>query len=150
VGYRAILLIVALVFGVLFTLLYVSAVLPSTPAVVTVIIPNGSSMSTSEHNNFEPAIIKVVIGMNNTVRWLNEDIVLGSVVADNEDDPLFFNATNMETPTYDINDNSGKNNFILPGQFFDFTFTKPGEFGYHSEPGPHRRGTVIVMSASEK
>jgi plastocyanin len=153
-GLNSSVLIVILVFAVLFSLLYVSQELISkdvnSPHVVTVVIPEGSAMATSEHNNFEPAIIKVVMGVNNTVRWVNQDTVLGSVVADNEGDPLFFNITNTDTPNFDANDKSGKNNYLLPGQFFEFTFTKPGEFGYHSIPHPHKHGTVIVLPASGK
>jgi plastocyanin len=132
VGGHSSVLIVILVFVVLFLLLYVSSAITimRSPAagVVTVIIPQGSSSPSSEHNNFEPAVIKVVIGENNTIRWINENVTSGSVVADNKSDPDFYNATH--------NDEDELKTLLNPGEIFEFTFTKPGEFGYHSVPHP--------------
>lgn len=82
-----------------------------------------------------------MIGGNNTVRWVNEDVTSGSVVANDKSDPDFYNATN--------NEEGGLKTLLDPGMTFEFTFTKPGEFGYHSEPHPHKHGTVIVL-ANEK
>jgi plastocyanin len=114
--------------------------------VVTVIIPERNATG---YGNFEPATIKLVNGINNTVRWINEQVVPVSIEADDEADPLFFNATS-EHGSFEINDNSGNNNFLMPGQFFEFTFTKPGKFGYHSVPGPDRHGMVVVLPAPQK
>lgn len=110
--------------------------------VVTVIIPERSSLRDSERNNFEPAIIKVVIGVNSTVRWSNQDITGHSIVADDKSDPDFYDAT--------ADDEGGAKELLNPSETFEFTFTKAGEFGYHSEPHPWMRGTVIVLPESEK
>lgn len=96
-----------------------------------VIIPEGSSLESSERNNFEPETITIVIGTNNTVTWINEDTVPASIRADNRSDPDFYDAT--------------QDRFLMPNETFAFTFTKPGTFGYHSEPGPWRQGTVEVL-----
>jgi len=109
--------------------------------VIIVIIPEGASLADSLHNNFEPETIKVVIDQNNTVRWINQDTVMSSVIADNPNyDSAFYNATNIEDKS-DMN----ASNFLLPNKSFEFTFTKVGEYGYHSVPHPHMRGTVIVV-----
>ena len=107
------------------------------PQTTIVIIPEGSSNPNSKHHNFEPATVTVVIGVNNTVRWINQDTVSSTVRADSGDDPDFLKATdekrNSERP------------FLMPGDAFEYTFTKVGEFGYHSEPHPWKKGTVIVL-----
>lgn len=106
--------------GVAFVLLF--ALYGIEPAKSIVVIQEGSSVEESG-KNFEPRIITVVIGVNNTVAWINQDVVPNTVVADNngEPDPL------------------------MQGEEFRYTFTRPGEFGYHSEPHPWMRGTVIVL-----
>lgn len=119
-------------FGVVFSLFAASDAIPRTPKVVTVIIPEGSSMESSERNNFEPAVIKVVIGVNNTVRWVNEDVLPSKIEVDADTaDPEFWRVTNSAP-------------LLLHGDIFEFTFTIPGEFDYYSVPHPHKRGTVIV------
>lgn len=101
------------------------------------LIPEGSSLESSQHNNFEPAEITVVIGVNNTVRWINSDSVPSTVISDDRTDPEFFEAIHAG-PDADI--------FLLPGDVFEFTFTKPEIYGYHSEPHPSKQGTAIVLS----
>lgn len=97
----------------------------------TVIIPDGASTGM----NYTPKVIKVAVGVNSTVRWVNQDAVLHSVAADNADDPSFYAATHGENLT-----------FIQPGESFEYTFTKPGMYDYHGEPGPWMQGTVLVIS----
>lgn len=97
----------------------------------TVIIPEGSSVP-ENGSNFTPETIMVMIGINNTVVWVNQDTVPGSVRANDQSDPDFFTA-------------ASKPIFILPGDEFRYTFTQPGEFDYHSEPHPWKHGTVIVL-----
>src|SRR6267143_2436939 len=103
------------------------------PQVSTVIIPKDSE-DQSSGKNFEPRYLVVVLGVNNTVRWVNEAVVLNTVVADNKEFPLFWNATNYPF-----------NGVLLEGKSFNFTFTKPGEFGYHTEPHPWLHGWVLVL-----
>lgn len=80
--------------------------------------------------NFEPQTIRVLVGVNNTVRWVNNDHFPAMLEADNNSDPLFYTVTK---------------DFIVVshGDSFEFTFTKPGEYGYHGKPW--QRGTVIVL-----
>lgn len=131
--------LVVLVLAALFSLLYVTSTqTKALPQTATVVIPQGASVSQSEHNNFEPDVIRVVIGINNTVSWVNHDEVAASVVADTGDDPAFAAATRMEG-------NANPPNFMEPGESFEFTFTDPGTFGYHSEPHPWMRASVVVL-----
>jgi plastocyanin len=60
---------------------------------ISIVIIQKDAALPSFGRNFEPTTIKVVIGVNNTVRWVNEDEVLNSVVADRHDDIGFDNAT---------------------------------------------------------
>lgn len=136
VGWRSSVLIVILVFGILFSMLYLNTEI-TVPRVVTVVIPEGASSPTSEHNNFEPSEITVVIGVNNTVRWINKDTVPSTVRANSNDDPDFAKATQEKR-------NSDRP-LLSPNDTFQFTFTKEGRFGYHSEPHPWKHGTVIVL-----
>ncbi|HEX7032903.1 MAG TPA: plastocyanin/azurin family copper-binding protein [Nitrososphaera sp.] len=101
-----------------------------------VIIPEGAGLASSG-KSFEPETIKVMIGVNNTVRWINQDRIAHWIRADDQSDPEFYNATGGEPG----------NKMILPGESFEYTFTKAGEFGYHGKPV--MRGTVIVLE-SEK
>ena len=96
-----------------------------------VIIPEGSSFDGSG-KNFTPETITVMIGVNNTVVWVNEDTVPSTVVASDSGDPDFFKAT-VEP------------DFLMPGDEFRYTFTLPGEFEYHSEPHPWKQGKIIVL-----
>ena len=146
-GYRAILLIVILVFGMLFSFLFVSEIVPERSRITIVIIPQDSALESSGRN-FDPQVITVVNGMNNTVRWHNQDLTLYTVVASSNDDPLFYNATRIQCENNDYQDCvviPGKNQ-LPPDGTFEFTFTKPGVFDYHSVPHPHMKGTVIVLA----
>jgi plastocyanin len=114
-----------------------------TSHVSIVIIPNGTAAAAPDDSamkqGYQPKEIKVVVGLNNTVRWINEDMISYSVVADNFDDPNFFNAT------IDSDGNPTDQARLLPRESFEFTFTKAGIFDYHGVPHPWMRGTVIVL-----
>src|SRR5574340_744241 len=62
----------------------------NTTNVSTIIIPKGSS-DLGSGKNYEPRYLLVVLGINNTVRWINEDDMANTIVADthNQPDPLF-------------------------------------------------------------
>ena len=96
-----------------------------------VIIPRDAYLV--NNTAFDPNPIKVVIGVNNTVRWVNHDDVAAIIEADNLTDPVFYNATKDFVS-------------IEPNKTFDYTFTKAGEIGYHGKPW--QRGTVVVLPPS--
>lgn len=130
-------LAVGVAFVVIFSILITSFREPTgaTQSVI-VVIPEGSSLVSSERNNFEPETITVVIGVNNTVTWINEDNVGVGIRAGDTTDPAFFN----ETEDSDM---------LGPNETFSFTFTKPGKFTYYSVPGPHRHGTIVVQLSTD-
>jgi plastocyanin len=114
------------------------AVHPSRVSIV--ILPKGTSDSNSGLN-FEPEMIKVVIGDNNTVRWINQDIVPHTVISNSDYiDPVSGNFSSI-AQTEQV-----RGGYMLPGQSFNFTFTKPGVFEYHSEPDPWLSGSVVALA----
>src|SRR5688500_9672431 len=103
--------IAGLAAGVAFVVLFAMyANLIPAKAMSIVIIPEGSSDSESG-KNFTPETITVMIGVNNTVVWVNQDTVPGSVIASDHGDPEFFNATSEP-------------DFLMPGDEFRYTFTQ--------------------------
>ena len=108
----------------------------TSPNVSTIIIPKGSD-DPSSGKNYEPRFLTVVLGVNNTVQWINEADEPNTIVADtyNQPDPLF------EKGPY-------SHGIIRPGKSFNFTFTKPGEFQYDTEPHPWLYGWVLVLPQS--
>ncbi len=74
---------------------------------------------------YSPSTITVVIGVNNTVTWMNNDAVPHTVTSD--------------TGLFD----SGP---INQGGIYSYTFTTPGTYDYHCSYHPWMHGTVIVKS----
>ncbi len=95
------------------------------PNSVVVIIQPGASVNASL--GFEPTMITVVIGVNNTVIWKNED-----------------------SDWHDVHSETGMfySGIIQPGASWTYTFTSPGAFPYVCDPHPWMTGTIIVDSIS--
>jgi len=87
-------------------------------------ILEGSS-NPEQEENYSPKVITVVLGVNNTILWLNEELHGHRVVGDRGE----FESTMMGS-----------------GQTWSHTFTKTGIYGYHGKPW--LRGTVIVLAQS--
>lgn len=87
------------------------------------ILPNAGTNESSL--GYSPDVIHVVIGVNNTVTWTNNDQVTHTVTSDQQ----VFDSGLME-----------------PGQIFVYTFTTPGTYEYHCQIHPWMNGTVIVSS----
>ncbi len=90
---------------------------------VQVVIPQG--IGTNTKLNYQPANITVVLGVNNTVVWVNQDSVKHTVTSNSN---LF---------------NSGD---ILAGSSWSYTFTKPGVYTYYCIYHTWMRGVVVVKS----
>ena len=99
--------------------------IPPTPSEVVVIIPNGAGENL--HLGFEPSKITIVIGVNNTVIWKNEDVE--------------WHTAHSNIPEF----NSG---LIQPGDSFTHTFQRAGIYPYHCDPHPWMTGVVIVKAAT--
>jgi plastocyanin len=130
---------------------------PRSPNVASITIPEGSSSKFNGEGTFTPQVATVVIGVNNTVSWTNRDSETTFIEADNDKvDPAFFKATQIpESVITSANGTiEGKSsdvgalnlpNVLRPGGSFEYTFTIPGEYGYHGKPW--QRGSVIVLPA---
>jgi plastocyanin len=99
-------------------------------AVVDVAIPNGTGASSASGLNFSPNSVTVVIGVNSTVMWTNDDVVTHTV-------------TSSSTPAAAQPFNDGS---LGPGSTFIVKFTVPGTDHYHCSIHPWMDGTIIVKS----
>ena len=108
-------LVTALIFAGLFAGFY--APTATAQSTVNVSIKNFS---------FNPGTIVVVIGVNNTVTWTNNDGVTHTVTSDDGT----FGAK------------------LPPGQSYTFTFSAAGTFGYHCSIHTYMTGSVIVENPS--
>jgi plastocyanin len=91
--------------------------------VVVVIIPSGAG--SDPRIGFEPAVISIVIGVNNTVVWRNEDST--------------WHTAHSNVPEF-------YSNYIEPGGNFTHTFQRPGVYPYHCDPHPWMTGRITVYS----
>jgi len=89
----------------------------------TVIMPVGVGSNTGL--SFNPPSVVVVLGVNSTLTWTNEDSVVHTVTAT------------------DKSFNSGD---IQPGQSFSWNFTSPGTYTYYCIYHSWMKGTVTVIS----
>ena len=96
------------------------------PVAVT-IIPGAA---TPPSRGFSPANITVVIGVNSTVTWTNDDGNIHTV-------------TSTTIPNGAAPFDSG---YLNQGQTFTFTFTVPGEYHYHCQLHPWMTGSVKVKA----
>jgi plastocyanin len=88
------------------------------------IVP-GSVSNASIGNAYAPDPVTVVVGINNTIKWTNNDNAPHTVTA---------------------NDASFESGSVAPGQSFTFTFTTPGTYEYHCLYHPWMTGTVRVKA----
>jgi plastocyanin len=96
------------------------------PETVQVSIPKG--VSTSQSLDFLPANITLVIGVNNTVTWTNNDAAPHTVTA-------------TSVPSGAAKFSSGNLN---GGAVFTYTFTMPGTYSYDCTYHYWMRGTITV------
>lgn len=97
----------------------------SNPSNPQVSIEYGSAANTTSVY-YSPPTITVVIGVNNTVTWVNNDIAPHTVTADDGS----FNSGNLNA-----------------GESWTHVFTTRGTYSYHCNYHPWMHGTIIVKSA---
>lgn len=99
--------------------------------IVQVSMPKGAG-NPSGAPGYAPDNITVIIGINNTVNWTNNDVVAHTVTAVNttNGNPI-FNSANMP-----------------PGAMFNYTFTTPGYYLYTCSYHPWMDGSVKVLTGS--
>ncbi len=94
------------------------------PQGVTVEIPSGAAANTNSPG-YSPNTITLVIGMNSTVTWVNNDSAPHTVTARDGS----FNSGNLD-----------------PGKSWTYTFTLPGIYNYYCSYHPWMMGKVIVVA----
>lgn len=97
----------------------------TSPQTTMVSIVQGSGANASIAQSYSPDPVTVVIGVNNTVTWTNDDSAPHTVTANDGS----FNSGNM-----------------APTGTFTYTFTAPGTYHYHCIYHPWMVATVIVKA----
>jgi plastocyanin/predicted lipoprotein with Yx(FWY)xxD motif len=107
---------------------------PVSPQAARVMIPSGASSNQSSLGTlgFYPNNITVVVGINSTVVWTNNDAVTHSVVS--------FSVPSGAQAFSDVS--------LAPGGTFSVTLTVPGTYKYHCTIHPWMIGTIVVVSHS--
>ncbi len=125
--------------GIVIVLVIVAAIgiyygtLPKTSpqtAPVTVIVNMPAGVASNAALNFQPATITVVIGVNNTIKWVNQDTVPHTV-------------SSTSGPSQFGNDGT-----IAAGGSYTVTLTTAGTYHYQCNLHPaNMQGIVIVKSS---
>ncbi|MEM2237343.1 MAG: plastocyanin/azurin family copper-binding protein [Candidatus Caldarchaeum sp.] len=110
--------------------------LPTTTT-VTVVIRHGAYKG-DPSLAYEPTHIKVVLKVNNTVVWVNEDIVLHDVTHE----PCAYNEPGCIEKF--------RSKLLDKNESFTFTFDKVGTYRYRCSPHPWMRGTVVVEAGGKQ
>ena len=98
---------------------------PMSPQIATVVIPLGAGTSNSTSGFFVPSTIVVVIGINYTVAWGNNDNTVHSA---HDDLGRFFSGD------------------IPPGTTNYFNFSRTGNYTYHCNQHSWMAGLVVVRN----
>ncbi|MGD0637492.1 MAG: plastocyanin/azurin family copper-binding protein [Nitrososphaerales archaeon] len=94
------------------------------PDAVQVYIPYGGGENDDGATNFLPQVITLVIGINNTVTWTNQDLISHNVISN--------------TGVFASGD-------LSSGQTYTFTFAEAGTYPYYCSYHP-MNGVVIVKN----
>ena len=86
---------------------------------------------------FVPQNMTVLIGLNNTVRWINNTPLPHTVIPD------YLSIENFTSH----DGRYAENVFLQPNGTFDYIFTKPGTYDYNGPPYPYMHGTIVVLPA---
>jgi len=98
-------------------------------ASVTIVLPNGVGANPSL--NYQPASLTVTIGVNNTIKWVNQDPIPHTVT------------TSSGTPT------SFDSRALNQGDTFTVTLNTPGTYAYFCQFHPGwMKGRILVRSGS--
>jgi plastocyanin len=106
--------------------------LASAQSTVVVQMPVGASVGPTAAPGYSPENVTVVIGVNNTVTWTNNDTADHTVVS-------------LSVPPTAATFNSG---IIASGAVFTQTFTVPGTYEYHCSLHAWMTGSVVVLAST--
>lgn len=90
----------------------------------------------SSAKNYVPKDARGILGFSNRVIWTNDDSIGHTVTTQNE-------YVDKISGRFDSNDELGR--LIMPGETFEFVFTKTGEFPYSCVPHPHMKGNIDIV-----
>jgi plastocyanin len=99
----------------------------SSDEATTIFIVAGASSPSNPTGHFAPSSVTLVIGVNNTVTWINEDYSIHTVTS---------NAGVFDS------------GLMNSGDRWSYTFSTPGVYSYHCAIHPYMIGTVIVKGSS--
>ncbi len=103
------------------------------PQNITVRMVQGSYNPTHPEN-YVPKDAKVVLGVNNTVLWVNEEEIPHTVTSV------------PNAPDSRFEEKAATANYMRLKETFTFTFTKPGVYTYYCTPhAGWMRGTITVL-----
>jgi plastocyanin len=102
---------------------------------VQVIIVEGAWQESSQRN-YVPKNVRGILGVSNKVVWTNADTIGHTVTTRDE-------YTDSTSSRFDSNEQLGA--LIMPGETFEFTFTKVGEFTYACVPHPYMKCSVEIV-----
>jgi plastocyanin len=125
--------VVMVVVAVLLVAALVVPLQPSLPKQVPktgIIMPAGAG---SNQLNFSPATIKLVIGVNNSVTWTNDDAI----------------AHTVKSNTIPAGAQPFASDILSTGQTFTVTLTVPGTYTYFCTIHPaFMRGSIVVVNGT--
>lgn len=101
---------------------------------VTSVIRIASGTGSNSALNFNPPSIKVVIGVNNTISWQNNDSVAHTIT---------FTSAPSGVSTSSLTDPSN----LAAGGSYSLTLTTPGTYQFHCTIHSWMSGTITVVSA---
>ncbi len=100
---------------------------PNVSTGTTVILPTG--VGTDRTLTYQPASITVVVGVNNTISWVDKDSI-PHTVTNSTGAPVVFDKT------------------MTQGDTFTFTFSSPGTYHYFCRFHDWMKGTIIVKASA--
>jgi plastocyanin len=121
------------VLGVTLVLLAIASPATAQSSTVVVSIPKGAGIGPSAAPGYNPATVTVVVGVNNTVVWENNDTVAHTVTPGNMPTGATWAVGSGNMPA---------------GTTYSFTFTVPGTYTYSCAYHGWMSGTVVVKGAS--
>ncbi len=107
-----------------------STLATASPQTTQVSIPIGAGITRSSQG-FSPSSATVVVGVNNTVAWTDND---------NQMDANGYEPNHIVA----ADDKSFTSGSLSIGDQFTYTFTAPGTYSYHCNIHPWMNGVVIV------
>lgn len=103
----------------------------TTSATTHIAIPSGTGAS--QALNFSPQTVKVVIGINNTVTWTNNDNTNHTIIFDSA--PSGVSLTSLTDP-----------NNLVAGNSYSVTLSTAGTYQFHCEIHSWMHGTITVAA----